>query len=189
MVERVVDAKKLDFKKLTLEELRPGLLDSFERRQKVVRVWKNLNGKRILVLSPFIDDWDNRHKDKIVMRDFSSCIRGGGVVFCALCCQQIVGFAALMRKPFGSRKQYVDLQLLHVSANCRNMGLGKRLFSLCAVQAAEWGAKKIYISAHSAEETQAFYKRLGCVDAAEPSQFHIDLDAADCQMEYVLPIL
>ena len=41
-------------------------------------------------------------------------------------------------------------------------------------------------SAHSAIETQRFYRSLGCVDAAQPLQKHVEAEPFDCQLEYDL---
>ena len=43
---------------------------------------------------------------------------------------------------------------------------------------------KLYISGHSAVETQAFYKAMGCVEAKEYNQKHVELEPYDCQLEY-----
>ena len=51
----------------------------------------------------------------------------------------------------------------------------------------EWakqkGAKKLYISAHSAVESQAFYKSMGCVEAKVYNQKHVEDEPYDCQLE------
>ncbi|MEC4272258.1 hypothetical protein VJ923_03670 [Adlercreutzia sp. R25] len=52
--------------------------------------------------------------------------------------------------------------------------------------ARERGAGKLYISAHSAAETQAFYKSMGCVEAEVYSQKHVEDEPFDCQLECVL---
>ena len=43
----------------------------------------------------------------------------------------------------------------------------KRCFASSADWAFSQGAKKLYISAHSALESQAFYAAMGCVEAEE----------------------
>ena len=50
------------------------------------------------------------------------------------------------------------------------------------------GAKKLYISAHSAVETQAFYRAMGCVEAQEYNQKHVEAEPYDCQMECSLEV-
>ena len=55
-------------------------------------------------------------------------------------------------------------------------------FSVFAVRR----AKKLYISAHPSQETQAFYHTLGCVEAKEYNEEIAATDSGDCQLEYVL---
>jgi len=66
------------------------------------------------------------------------------------------------------------------------MGIGKKLFSLICKKAKEMGAQKLYISAHSSEETQAFYKAVGCVEAVEYNVKLVEEEPCDCQLEYCL---
>ena len=47
----------------------------------------------------------------------------------------------------------------------------------------ENGAGKLYISAHSAVESQAFYKSMGCVEAGEYNPEHVEKEPYDCQLE------
>lgn len=67
----------------------------------------------------------------------------------------------------------------------RRKGIGKTLFLV----AADWAGKqgeKLYISAHSAVEGQAFYCPMGCVEASGYNQKHVETEPYDCQLEYVL---
>jgi N-acetylglutamate synthase-like GNAT family acetyltransferase len=66
------------------------------------------------------------------------------------------------------------------------MGIGKKLFSLVCKKAKEMGAQRLYISAHSSQETQAFYKAMGCVEAMEYSDKLVAEEPCDCQLEYKL---
>ena len=47
-------------------------------------------------------------------------------------------------------------------------------------------AEKLYISSHSAVETQAFYRAVGCREAQEYNAEHVEQEPFDCQLEYVL---
>lgn len=49
--------------------------------------------------------------------------------------------------------------------------------------AREKNAKKLYISAHSAVESPAFYKAMGCVEAKEYNAEHVEKEPYDCQLE------
>lgn len=52
--------------------------------------------------------------------------------------------------------------------------------------AKDQGASKLYISAHSAVESQRFYEAMGCIEAAEYNEEHVKREPCDCQLEYVL---
>jgi ribosomal protein S18 acetylase RimI-like enzyme len=178
--------KEIKFRRLAIRELDPEMLLPFQRYQEVNRVWRVIDGERKLVSEPFVDNWDEETKAEIIEQDFKHCLLGGGSVICAEDNGKVVGFSSLIRQLFGSRSQYADLMQLHVSADYRGKGLGKALFAECARQAKAWGAGKLYISAHSAEETVAFYRAVGCVDALEINKEHVEREPFDCQLEYVL---
>ena len=57
----------------------------------------------------------------------------------------------------------------------RGNGIGKKLFLEAKQWAKQRGAKKLYISAHSSVESQAFYKAMGCVEAKVYNQKHITM--------------
>ncbi len=86
----------------------------------------------------------------------------------------------------GSRFQYLDLSSIHVSQDVRGQGIGKNLFSAAKRFARGKNAKKLYISAHSAVESQAFYRAMGCKEAEEYDAGHVKREPYDCQLEYVL---
>lgn len=80
----------------------------------------------------------------------------------------------------------MELTSLHVSSDARRHGMGAVLFLLAADFARNLGVKKLYISSHSAVETQAFYERMGCVEAEEYNEAAVQREPMDCQLEYVL---
>lgn len=173
-------------RELREDDLKPDLLMHFNRYQKVVKVWRRVDGKKVLIENPFIEYWDSNLKNEIVSEDFTNCIKSGGTVVGVFCDDKVIAFASLLRNFFGSKKQYVPLIQLHVSNEYRGLGLGKQLFDLCARKAKEWGAKKIYISGHSSEESQAFYSAVGCVDAEEINKEFAEHEHFDIQLEYQL---
>ncbi len=96
------------------------------------------------------------------------------------------GFVSVEGKLFGSTNQYLDLTSLHVSEDMRGYGIGKTLFHMAACWAKDHGAQKLYISSHSAIETQKFYEALGCLDAQEHCQKHVEQEPYDRQLEFLL---
>ena len=86
----------------------------------------------------------------------------------------------------GTENRYLDLQSLHVSEDMRRSGIGTALFQAASKWAKQQGAAKLYISAHSAIESQRFYRAMGCVEAEEYKKEHVEAEPYDCQMEYNL---
>lgn len=175
-----------ELRELRAEDLRPELLSGFDRRQEVRRVFRLVDGKKTLRDNPFVDDWDAEHKRLVVEEDFTRCLAGGGFVLGAFRSGELVAFASMPRRLLGRSRRYAELMQLHVSRSLRHSGLGRRLFLACADKARAWGAESLYISAHSAEETQAFYEAMGCVPAAEIDERLAALEPWDLQLEYRL---
>jgi len=167
------------------DELCRELFHGFIRRQVVTKCWRRENGNWVIKDAPFIDDWSEGDYQTLI-----SCLKNtistGGIVFAACLDGELKGFASVESSFFGKEHEYLDLSSIHVSADVRNSGIGKSLFIMAKNWAKEHGAKKLYISAHSAIESQAFYRKLGCVEAREYDQRHVDAEPFDCQLECIL---
>ncbi len=170
---------------LGAEEITERLFRGFRRRQVVTNCWRKENGQWRVKSAPFIDDWDAGDYEELI-RCLQNTIATGGAVFGAFLENALKGFASVEGVPIGSRRQYMDLSSLHVSADMRGRGLGRALFALARDFARERGAEKLYISAHSAVESQAFYAAMGCVEAEEYQWAHVEREPYDCQLECVL---
>ena len=96
---------------------------------------------------------------------------------------QLKGFVSVEPELFGGENKYLDLSSLHVSADFRGKGIGTALFDAAKEFAKQSGAKKLYIFSQSAIETQTFYRKIGCVDAAEPNKKHVAKEPFDRQLE------
>lgn len=106
-----------------------------------------------------------------------------GFVFAAFCDGTLKGFASVEPALFGGEQGYLDLSCIHVSEDARGKGIGKALFLAAEDWARARGGRKLYISAHSAVESQAFYKAMGCVEAEKYHQGHVEAEPYDCQLE------
>ena len=93
------------------------------------------------------------------------------------------GFASVEAKLFGGEQRYLDLSSIHVSQDMRGQGVGRALFLAAKDWARNSGGRKLYISAHSAVESQAFYRAMGCVEAEVYHQGHVEEEPYDCQLE------
>lgn len=173
------------YKRLDAQEITPGLLEGFCRHQEVKRCWRRENGAWVLKDDPFTEEWGRQELDRCT-QGLMRTAAGGGAVFAALVDGRAVGFASVEKEPLGAQGQYLQLSNIHVSHERRGQGIGKKLFSMACGAARELGAKKLYISAHSSQETQAYYKAMGCVEALEYDPRLTAAEPYDCQMELVL---
>ena len=175
----------MEYREIAPGELDRALFRHFERRQEVTKCRRRENGVWVVRDAPFIDDWSEADYAFLV-QCLQNTLATGGVVLGAFADGALKGFASVESRPLGKARDYLDLSSLHVSAELRGRGTGRELFARAADWARERGAKKLYISAHSAVETQAFYKALGCVEAKEYNPEHVEQEPFDCQMEFVL---
>lgn len=173
------------YKRLSEDKIELSLFQGFKRHQVVTQCWRKENGKWQLKEIPFIDDW-TEEQFAFLVKCLKNTVHTGGAVFGAFEKQRLTGFTSVESSHFGSRKQYVQLSCIHVSEECRGMGTGKALFALACEAARGLGAEKLYISAHSAKESQAFYHTLGCIEAAEYNRELSEAEPCDCQLEFVL---
>lgn len=174
-----------EYRKIMAEELSMELFAHFSRFQEVRRCWRKEGGKRVLKDIAFTEDWDEGDYRR-VLGQLREALGWGGTVWGAFDGGNLKGFASVDGRLIGSRRQYAVLAELHVSADCRRMGLGRELFLRSADSARELGGEKLYISTMSAEESQAFYLKMGCTEAQEPDPKHVELEPCDVQREYSL---
>ena len=92
---------------------------------------------------------------------------------------RVVGFIGLKKALV---EPYMILDLMQVSAACRGQGIGRKLFDIGKEEARKAGAKALYISACSSEETIAFYKAMGAELTNCPIKEIEDAEPYDLQM-------
>ena len=173
---------EISYRELQKEEINRALFKSFIRHQVVRKCWRREKDAWVIKDAPFIDDWSEEDYQFLV-----ACLRNtvatGGVVYGAFYNGELKGFVSVESDFFGKEHQYLDLTSIHVSEDMRRKAIGENLF----LKAKEWakrkGAAKLYISAHSAVESQSFYKKMGCVEAKEYNLRHVEAEPFDCQLE------
>ena len=175
----------IEYKILQEHEINCQLFHAFIRHQIVDQCLRYENGTWVVRSAPFIDDWSEEEYE-ILVDCLRNTIHTGGFVCGAFFNDELKGFVSVENGLFGKKDQYYDLSSIHVSEDMRRHGIGKNLFLIAAEWARKQGAKKLYISAHSAIESQAFYHSMGCVDAVECNQKHIEAEPYDRQLEYIL---
>lgn len=179
--------EKIKIVKLNGENFNETSLDYFILKQKVTRCWRKVNDIYKLLPVSYTEEWGLqklREIAKKIIEANNCCSSAIGAVLN----NSVIGFALLGNKLFGSDKQYIDLSEFYVSEPFRRQGIGKRIFETVCIEARKKGAKKLYISAHSAEESIAAYKKYGCVLAVEPDISHTEKEPYDIQLEYDLSV-
>lgn len=174
------------YRRLVEEEICRELFRGFIRHQEVTKCWRREEGQWVIKDAPFVDDWTEEDYETL-----TDCLKRtaerGGFVCGAFCEQALKGFVSVEAELFGGEHGYLDLTSLHVSEDMRGHKIGTRLFEEARGWAEEQGARKLYISAHSAVESQAFYRAMGCVEAEACQQKHVEAEPFDCQLEYRIP--
>ena len=117
---------------------------------------------------------------------FKETVKNGGTAFGCFEDEMLIGYGTVDKELFGKQEKYALLDQLFVSQSQHGKGIGKTLFMMCAKQAKEYGAGKVFLCAGSSENTIAFYKKLGCVSAAERNQRLYEEDPRDIQLEFSL---
>lgn len=175
----------INYTRLSLEQITEDVFSKFNRYQEVTQCWRKENGTWVLKDISFVEDWTAEDKGYLV-----ECLRRtadtGGAVMAAVWGNRLLGFASVESEFFGTRNQYLQLSSLHTDCKARGKGIGKRLFAMAAETAKSMGAEKLYISSHSARETQGFYKSVGCVEAEEINEALVKKEPCDCQLEFDL---
>lgn len=175
----------ITYRALEEGEICRALFGAFIRHQVVDLCLRRENGGWAVRPDPFVDDWSEEYYG-ILVDCLRNTVKTGDVVYGAFRGQELKGFASVESEIFGGENRYLDLTSLHVSEDLRRHGIGGELFHMAARWAAGHGASKLYISSHSAVETQGFYRGAGCVDAAQPNPAHVESEPFDCQLEYSL---
>ncbi len=167
---------------LSLDEINLALFDSFDRTQVVTKCWRKVKEEWLIKEIPFTDNWSKEEYQEGVQY-LRNLIQSGGYVVGAFIDEKLKGFASVDPSVFGARSKYINLSNIHVSQDVRGLGIGKELFRLSKKWAKEQHAEKLYISAHSSVESQAFYKAMGCVEATEYNEKLVEKEPCDCQLE------
>ena len=172
----------IQYRELSPGELRPELFASFVRRQVVTECWRREGSEWVIRRAPFIDDW-SAEDIQVLVSCLSNTLDTGGLVRAAFLDGALKGFVSVEPALFGGEHRYLDLSSIHVSQDMRGQGVGRALFLAAKDWARNSGGRKLYISAHSAVESQAFYRAMGCVEAEVYHQGHVEEEPYDCQLE------
>ena len=172
----------MTIQEINMDELTMALFSDFRRYQEVTKCWRKRDGAWVIIDNPFVENWAEPEYRYLVQ-----CLRNtvdtGGMVYGAFENGKLKGFCSVEPVFFGSNGQYLELSSIHVSQDCRGKGMGRHLLDAAKQWAKAKNARKLYISAHSSVESQAFYRAMGCREAEEYSRAHVEKEPWDCQLE------
>lgn len=160
-------------------------LDTSIRKQTVTHCWRKTRSGYMLQPVAYTEDW-NLNERRAVAAKICDGLQRGCLAFAAAQANRIVGFAYVDRTFFGNKHRYVALEELYVSQPFRNRGIGRQLFVNACSGARSLGATRLYISAHSAEEVIAAYRRFGCEYAEEINQTLAEKEPCDLPLAFNL---
>ncbi|MGB4659020.1 MAG: GNAT family N-acetyltransferase [Mobilitalea sp.] len=170
------------YRELQTEEINFELFANFRRRQVVTKCWRKIEDKWCIREIAFVDDFTQEDYAELIGK-MKNTLETGGFLCGAFLESELKGLVSVEAELFGENKEYLDLSNIHVSEDLRGKGIGRELFELAKIWAKQHNARKLYISAHSAVESQAFYHSMGCVEAQEYNQEHVEQEPCDCQLE------
>ena len=151
--------------------------------QYISRAWRYVDGVRKLVSINYQDpDFPNGYENHLAA--LKETIQTGGSALGAFYNEKLIGFCSVNSSVFGNTNKYVLLDQIFISLEHRAKGIGKQLFLRSIIEAQKFGAEKFYICAGSSEETIAFYRALGCIEAEEINPALYEGDTRDIQLEY-----
>ena len=151
------------------------MLDNYERRHDVKKVWRREGGEYVLTDEPYTECWDLEKRRSVA----EALADSEFISYIALNDGKVVGFISLKKQLYGCR---MILDQMQVSAECRRSGLGRRLFGIAKEEAVKAGASELYISACSSEETIAFYRAMGAEITDDPIAEIAESEPFDLQM-------
>lgn len=165
-----------------------GRIREIDASQFIGKAWREVNGIRQLVEINYQDrDFPNGYENHLA--SLNETIKNGGSALGAFNNEKFIGFCSVNPNVFSAKNKYVLLDQIFISLEYRSKGIGKQLFLRSVDVARAFGAEKFYICAGSSEETIAFYKALGCVEAKEINPELYEVDTRDIQLEYSFGIL
>lgn len=110
-------------------------------------------------------------------------IEEGGFVIGCYDADKLVGITSVENKLRGSKREYIKMDILYVSAKYRGKGVAKNLMLEAIKAARSLNGKKLYISATPSENTVNFYFSMGCALAKEIDATLFELEPYDIHLE------
>lgn len=151
-------------------------LRDFRRYQEVKNVYRLHDGQLTLVSNPFTEDWDPQRR----LEKAEEICSGRFITYCAFEGERVVG--EIMLRPLLHKGRLI-IDSFHVSEEYRRQGIGTALWEAAKKEAFRRGARALYASCCSAEETIRFYTAVGFRLSDDPIASCVEEEPFDIQME------
>jgi GNAT superfamily N-acetyltransferase len=105
-------------------------------------------------------NWDEDHYKEIISR-YEYEVSNGGTAYGAYDGNRLVGFGILAHKFRGKNNNQLQIDLMYVTREYRRQGIGSQIFEELSIEAAQRGARQLYISSTETESSVKFYSSHG----------------------------
>lgn len=166
----------IEIRKPNRSNFNEASMDSFDRFQTVQNTYRLENGRLILKKHPFTETWSPERKREKA----AEILSGNFIPYCAFAGDTVVGEILLLPDMNEGR---LIIDSFHVSREYRRHGVGRKLFEAAVDEAGSHGAKALYASCCSAEETIRFYLAMGFRPSEHPIPSFAEKEPFDIQME------
>lgn len=167
----MIEIKQADSSNFTMSSL-----DTFDRYQEVRNVYRMEDGRLVLKEHSFTESWSPERKREKA----ADILSGKYVTFCAFDGDRVVG--EIMLKPEMNEGRLI-VDSFHVSRGHRGQGIGRRLMETAAALARSRGARALYASCCSSEETIRAYMAMDFEPSKHPIPSCVEEEPFDIQME------
>ena len=162
----------ITYRKITQNELDINYFVSFKHNQRWSRQWIKQDNVWMLKQIEGSRSWPFE-KRAWISEYLKEQIQNGGFAIGAFQDDKIIAFVCVSGKIMDD---YANLTMLFVDDDFKRLGIGRKLFEIAKKEALRSGAKKLFISAISSEETILFYFAVGCKDAEKVIFDFVDTD-------------
>ncbi|MFC7681808.1 GNAT family N-acetyltransferase [Paenibacillus sp. GCM10028914] len=156
-----------------------GEIDRSERIEFTYR----MNDKGLEVVNNPHDcpNWQVQDVEWIKDRTIYEIVNGGRAIG-AFDEHRLVGFGVSAHKLRGRNNDQLQIVLMYVSNQYRRRGIGTAIMNMLSNEAAQRGAKYLYISSTETESAYNFYKSCGSEITDEVDEELFDLEPNDIHM-------
>lgn len=174
----------INYRKIKYIEL--NKLEEINRKQKIRKIYR-INGNTLEIGKVKIDveKWNCKELREYISR-LKDIYSNGGFIYSGFNDKgKLIGIVALDKRYLDENKEYIILDMVYISYEYRNKGIGNLLVNKALEEAKKTNAKYVYISSSNFLETVEFYKSLGA-ELTKPNSIMYKKEPEDIHMRIKL---